>query len=170
MAMLRDAYSTAGCASVVTFIQSGNVVLDHVETDPEVLRLVLEEAVRQACHVASRVVLRTTAEWMAMVGANPFGDLDPAYLQVTFLAAAPDNARVADVEGRDLGSDRVRVIGRHLYTWLPDGIMAARLSGAAAERLLGPGTARNWRTVTKITDLVAARAAEVQRSGEGSSS
>ncbi|MDQ2727057.1 MAG: DUF1697 domain-containing protein [Actinomycetota bacterium] len=170
MAMLRAAYADSGCSSVVTYIQSGNVVLDHAETDPAVLASRLEEAVHGACGVDSRLVLRTGQEWAAMVDANPFAELDPALLNVSFLACIPDPARVAEVESRDLGPDRVRVIGRHVYAWLPDGFRAARLSGARLERLLGPGTARNWRTVLKVTALVAGRGNGPQESGGGSSS
>ncbi|MDQ6837376.1 MAG: DUF1697 domain-containing protein [Actinomycetota bacterium] len=158
MATLRTAYAQVGCLSVATYIQSGNVVLDHSEADPAVLATMLEEVVLQACGVDARVVLRRADQWTAMVDANPFVDLDPAFLNVTFLADAPDPALVADVEGRDLGADRVRVVASHLYAWLPDGVLGARLSGAQVERLLGAGTARNWRTVVKITDLIAARA------------
>lgn len=158
MATLRAAYTAAGCSAVATYIQSGNVVFDHAETDPDTLGATLEEAVRQACDVDSRLVLRNASEWTEMLDANPFITADLAYLNVTFLVAAPDAAQVADIESRDLSPDRVRVIGRHLYAWLPDGVQAARFSGVVAERVLGPGTARNWRTITKITDLVTARA------------
>lgn len=170
MATLRTAYGSAGCSSVVTYIQSGNVVFDHPETDPAALTALLEDAVTQACGVDARLVLRTVAEWRDMVGSNPFPDLDPAFLNVTFLAALPDREKVVDVEGRDLGPDRVRVIGRHVYAWLPDGVRAARLPGAELERLFGAGTARNWRTVMKLTDLVGAQADRAQPSGEPSNS
>jgi uncharacterized protein (DUF1697 family) len=170
MAALRAAYAAAGCSSVATYIQSGNVVLEHEETDPAALGPVLEEAVRQACAVDSRLVLRTASEWGAMVAANPFAALDPAFLNVTFLASDPDPARVEGLESRDLGPDRLRVIDRHLYAWLPDGVLGARLSGAQMERLLGPGTARNWRTVLKITALMAGRDRGPQESGGGRSS
>ncbi|MGI8752965.1 MAG: DUF1697 domain-containing protein [Acidimicrobiales bacterium] len=170
MATLRAAYADAGCSSVVTYIQSGNVVLDHAETDPAVLGARLEEAVRQACGVDSRLVLRTAAQWVAMVDANPFADLDAAFLNVSFLGTSPDPERVVEVESRDVGPDRLRVIGRHVYAWLPDGVRGARLSGAQVERLVGPATARNWRTVLKITDLASGRDHGPQESGGGRSS
>lgn len=157
MAALRAAYRDAGCSSVATYIQSGNVVFDHAESDPTALGARLEDAVHQACGVDARLVLRTASEWADMVDTNPFATLDPAFLKVSFLAAAPEPAQVADVENRELDPDRIRVIGRHVYAWFPKGVLAARLSGAQMERLLGPATARNWRTVVRITDLVAGR-------------
>ncbi len=170
MATLRAAYEDAGCSTVTTYIQSGNVVFDHADSDSVALGARLEHALYQACDVDARLVLRTRSQWTDMVDTNPFATLDPAFLNVSFLADAPDPARVADVESRDLGPDRVRVIGRHVYAWLPDGVLAARLPGAQMERLLGPATARNWRTVLKITDLVAGRDDGPQASGGGSSS
>jgi uncharacterized protein (DUF1697 family) len=170
MATLRTAYGNAGCSSVVTYIQSGNVVFDHPETDAAALAALLEDAVSQACGVDARLVLRTSAEWKGMVGSNPFPDLDPDFLNVTFLARRPDPERVMDVEGRDVGPDRVRVMGRHVYAWLPEGVRAARLPAPVLERMLGVGTARNWRTVMKLTDLVADLAGNPQPSGEPSNS
>lgn len=167
MAALRAAYGDAGCSSVTTYIQSGNVVFDHAESDPAALGARLEDAVYQACGVDARLVLRTASEWTDMVGTNPFATLDPAFLNVSFLAAAPGPAQVADVENRELGPDRIRVIGRHVYAWLPEGVLSARLSGAQMERLLGPATARNWRTVLKITDLVAGRPTGLRSRAEG---
>jgi len=156
MAALRDAYREAGCGAVTTYIQSGNVVLTAAESDPSQLGPVLEEALQRACGVESRVVLRTAIEWAAVTLRNPFADLDSAHLAVTFLSAAPDPERVRDIEGRDIAPDRVRVVGRDLYWYLPAGFTAARLSAAVAERLLGPGTARNLKTVARITELVTA--------------
>lgn len=92
-----------------------------------------------------------------MLDANPMATLDPAFLNVSFLAADPDPDQVVAVEGRDLGPDRVRVIGRHVYAWLPDGIRGARLPVAQMERMLGTGTVRNWRTVLNVTDLMVGR-------------
>lgn len=154
MAALREAYLKAGCDRVASYIQSGNVVLRSEETDPARLAPLLEEAVRQASGVESPVVLRTAAEWTEAIGANPFVDLDPAGLHVKFLAGVPEPAALAALEAVDSGPDRLRVVGRDVYWYLPDGVIAARAAGKAAELRLGTGTMRNWRTVLRIADLI----------------
>ena len=101
------------------------------------------------------VVVRTGTELAQVVGGNPFADIatDPARYLVTFMAAAPEPKRVADLPQPE-GDARYVVRGRELYQWLPDGIQGTPMASWNWDRLLGePGTARNWRTVEKLAEL-----------------
>ena len=44
--------------------------------------------------------------------------------------------------------------GRHLYLYLPNGMGRSRLAADLARQPGGPATARNWRTVTKLLEMV----------------
>lgn len=154
MADLRRWYADAGGRHVATYIQSGNVVLDHDETDADVLTARLRAAVRAGCGVDASVILRTGGELLELLAADPMPDVDRGRLHVTFLAARPDPAAVAELEGQPIAPDRVRVVGRDLYAHLPDGITGARLKPAVVTRLVGEGTTRNWRTVTTLAAMV----------------
>lgn len=153
MAALRRVCEEAGCGDVRTVIQSGNVVFTSDDRDRAQLRQRLEEAVATAFDVPSTVVLLKAAELGALVRAHPFGD-DGAHTFVTFLAEKPKPDAVRALADRDVAPDRVEVRGSDVFLHLPNGVTGARLSGTLVERLLGvPGTARNWRTVTKLVEL-----------------
>ena len=101
------------------------------------------------------VGVRVVEELRAVVAAHPFG-ADTSRTYVTFLAAEPDREAVAALAALDTGSDEAEVAGRDVYVRYPAGVQGARLTGARLERVLGvPGTARNWRTVTRLAELAA---------------
>lgn len=53
-----------------------------------------------------------------------------------------------------LAPEVVRVGAHAVYQWCPEGVLASKLP-ASFWRQFGPSaTARNWRTVTRLADLV----------------
>jgi uncharacterized protein (DUF1697 family) len=153
MAALRDVFEAAGCRSVSTYIQSGNVLFTRPAPDRAALAAELEAAVEAEFAVRGSIVLRTFEELRAVAGSHPF-DNDTARTSVTFLAAEPEPDRVRELMDVDIAPDEVAVVGSDVYLRYPNGIRDARLTGALLERRLGmAGTSRNWRTVTKLAEL-----------------
>ena len=101
------------------------------------------------------VMLRSTAEMKRVVARNPFPEMaetDPGHLVVVFLPGAPDDAGKASLKAPWSGPETLKLIGADLYITYPEGIGVSKLK----LRLKPPGTARNWRVVTALADLVAA--------------
>jgi uncharacterized protein (DUF1697 family) len=157
MAELRRVLDDAGCGSVRTYIQSGNVLFTNRASDRARLARRLEAAVEEAFGVSAVVVLRTFEELRELERSHPFG-ADTSRTFVSFLAATPDPKRVRDLASLDVAPDEVEVVGSDVFVRYPNGIQGARLSAAQLERRIGvPGTMRNWRTVTKLVELAAAQ-------------
>ena len=153
MAKLREVFADAGCEAVTTYIQSGNVVFSKKASDRAALARRLEKAIRGAFDVSAPVVLRTADELGKIVASHPFGR-ETSHTVVTFLAEKPDRAAVRRLKALDIAPDRVEVVGSDVYLHYPKGFQGARLTGALLERTLGvAGTARNWRTVTRLAEL-----------------
>ena len=155
MAALRDTCVAAGCEDVVTYIQSGNVVL-RSRFGAERLRTLLEEATAADFGFRPAVMIRTGAEMAAVVEANPHTGADPAHVHVGFLHAPPDGATATCLAAIDCAPETVAVVGRDLYLHLPTGMGRAELP-VRIEKCLRPAevTVRNWRTVTKLAELSA---------------
>ena len=151
MGELRDVLGRAGYDDVRTHLQSGNVLLTSRHA-PARLERELSALIAAELGVESEVVVRTRDELAGVVERNPLGDVadDPKRLQVTFLAGKPQAAFVRELEGADLAPERVVVDGREIFAWHPDGIQRSRLARVLSS---GPGTARNWNTVTKLLEL-----------------
>jgi uncharacterized protein (DUF1697 family) len=153
MAGLRRALEEAGCSSVATYIQSGNVVFRRTADDRAALAKQFAEVVQQTFGVPTAVVLRTFAELRKVASSDPFGG-DTEHTHVAFLVAKPDRKAVAALKSLDVAPEAVEIVGSEVFLHYPNGLGRAKLTGPVLERHLGvPGTARNWRTVTRLAEM-----------------
>jgi uncharacterized protein (DUF1697 family) len=153
MAGLRDTCASVGGRDVVTYIQSGNVVLRSTLTADQ-LRAALEAAIADQLGVTPAVMVRTAEEIAAVLASNPYPDADEKNVHVGFLPAAPAAAVKKCLAAIDCTPEEVTAVGRELFLHLPHGMGRAALP-VQIERCLRPTpvTVRNWRTVTKLVEL-----------------
>lgn len=158
MADLKAMLEDIGLAQARTLLQSGNIVLDAAAKTGAALESFLEKETQMRLNLEADYLVRTAAEWKAIIAGNPFRHQakdDPARLVVMPLKLAPAKARVAALQAAIKGRERVRADGRELYIVYPDGIGRSKLTIAVIERTLATrGTARNWNTVLKLQALV----------------
>jgi len=154
---LRTAYESLKLRDVQTYVQSGNVVFTTDERDAALLTKRLEKQIGRALGFHADVIARTVSEMRAVVARNPFGKrrgLEPSKLLVTFLAADPGEEAREKVRGIKTDPEELRIDGRELYVYFPEGIGRSKLPTSAIEKVLNtPATARNWNTVTKLLEI-----------------
>ncbi|MBV9812369.1 MAG: DUF1697 domain-containing protein [Acetobacteraceae bacterium] len=154
MADLRQAAERIGLRAPRTLLQSGNLIFESAANAPPVLQTRLESELAAAFALETSVLVRSAAEWRALVAGLPFPDVaraDPSHLIAMPLRVAPDVAQQAALAAAISGRERAAVVGATAYIVYPDGIGRAKLTAARIERHLGTlGTCRNWRTVRKI--------------------
>lgn len=152
MADLRSALSEAGYSDVATYIQSGNVVFTYQDLPKPELVHQLEQQIESITGLQVPVMLRTADEWSSLLDRNPYEEVEPAKLQVAFLAGDPA-ADAADVLRRAAKEPEEFVLeGSHIYMHLPDGMGRAELP-KGLDRIGTAATVRNWRTVSKLGDM-----------------
>jgi uncharacterized protein (DUF1697 family) len=156
MPALREALEDAGFTHVATYVQSGNVVLTSRKAAKRVATDV-ERLLAERFDLDIRVIVRTRAELAEVVDRDPLANVatDPKRYQVTFLESplGPDVLRKLEVVTTD--GERVKHVGREVYAWHPDGVGRSKLAVLLAGKGLGvPATARNWRTVLRLLELV----------------
>ena len=158
MADLRKLLEGLGYADVRTHLQSGNAVLT-TDDPPEAVAAAIEARIAERMGLEVGVVVRTGDDLAAIVAADPLGQVagDPARRMVIFLPAPPDRAVLRALERQDFGDERLAVAGREIHAWCPDGIGRSPLMAALGDARVSPGgTARNWRTVTRLAEMAAA--------------
>jgi uncharacterized protein (DUF1697 family) len=157
MSALRSALGAAGCTDVVTYIQSGNVVLTPPEPAPDDLRAWLEHQISGVAGFDVPVVLRTPEELEATVAANPYPDAGGTQLHVVFFATDTGTAVLDGLDLATFAPEACTLVGRDLYLYLPGGMGRAKLPVALERgRVARPpavGTARNWNTVLRLVEL-----------------
>lgn len=158
MADVRRVLNEAGFGDVRSLLQSGNLVFEASGADVTI-ETAVEKALLDGLKLTTEVVVRSPAEWRAMIAANPFPKEamnDPGRLVAVVLKTAPAagaEAAVNAIEGRE----QARVIGREAFIYYPDGQADTKVAGARLDKSLGArGTARNWNTVLKLGDLAGA--------------
>lgn len=159
MAALRDLVASLGFTDVRTLLQSGNVVFRGRRQSTSTIESTLESALAGHLGVRTSLLVRTAAEWRALLADNPFpreaADA-PNHLLVMALRHRPAAAAAAALAAAITGRERLRVVGREVFIVYADGIGRSRLTTAVIEKTLGTtGTGRNWNTVLKLAALAA---------------
>ncbi len=160
MAQLKSCLDQAGFSDVSTFIASGNLILKSEKTAAEV-RIIIEKLLPENFKLDSEhlhVLVLTRAQLDSVVANKPenFGDQpEKSHSDVIFLIDISTSAAMPVFNPRD-GVDRV---------WPGEGVIySERVSALRTKSRLGsiigtPAyqtmTIRNWRTTTKLLELIA---------------
>jgi uncharacterized protein (DUF1697 family) len=140
-----------------TYVQSGNVIFRTEERDLAKLGKRIESEIERSFGFRPAVILRTTSELRGAVTKNPFAarrDIDPSRLLVTFLTDEPSREARAKVLSIKTDPEELRIDGRELYIYYPNGMARPRVSWARIEKALQTsGTGRNWNSVTKMLEI-----------------
>ncbi len=154
---LAAIFAQAGCADVRTYIQSGNVIFTCNEAAMEKLPSLVTAAIAQRHGLKVPVVMRTLAEMDKLVRGNPFiaAGAPEHELHVMFLAAAPAPGNAAKLEPKRFSPDQFEWCGREIYLRLPNGMGKSKITNAYFDfKLATVSTARNWRTVNKLLEMM----------------
>jgi uncharacterized protein (DUF1697 family) len=157
MAELRKLCAELGWTGVATYIQSGNLVFEAAGKAPS-LEAKLEKALDAEFGFAAAVIVRTAAELNGVAEANPFpkeGEGEPNRLLVGLSKDKPKAGAAEALQARAVAGERVRQAGGALWFHYPQGVGTSKLTPSLIDRIVGsPLTARNWRTILKLREMV----------------
>jgi uncharacterized protein (DUF1697 family) len=104
--------------------------------------------------------VRTASELREVVVRNPFAKrsgVDASRLLVAFLASSPAADALDKVLKMKCEPEELRVSGRELFIYFPNGMARPTLPLATVERTLKISfTGRNWNTVRKLLEMAEA--------------
>lgn len=157
MAELRAAVEACGYVDVSTYVQSGNVVLRVPDGHPtlgdgDAVAEAIRRSVAASTALQPEVVVRSLEELRDVVSGNPFLDrsTDPTHHHVVFLA---EEASLGGVDPSEYAPEDAVAVGREVYLYLPGGIGRSKLAATLSRGATATGTARNWRTVTRLLSM-----------------
>jgi uncharacterized protein (DUF1697 family) len=156
MAWLREAATAAGFDGVATYLQSGNLVVSSASA-ADVVGDQVAALIRDGRGLDVDVTVRSRAQLAKVVDRNPMTDHvgEPSKLHVSFLTGKPDPNGVASIEPAKYAPDEFVVSGTEIYLWFPNGAGRSKLATLPWHKRIGvAGTARNWRTVLAVLDLL----------------
>lgn len=155
MKQLAEMLLGCGCQYVRTYIQSGNVLLQHSESNAPVLSKLIANEMQQTFGFRPQILLLTLAQFEQAAATNPFAyaQSEPKTLHLFFLAEPPNKVDFETLNQLKKDSESYELKEQVFYLHAPDGIGRSKLA-EKVEKLLGvPTTARNWNTVSKLLSL-----------------
>ncbi|HEY3239871.1 MAG TPA: DUF1697 domain-containing protein [Acidimicrobiia bacterium] len=158
MPALRSVVESLGHEDVRTYIQSGNVLFRSRSRGVPTIAAALEKSITEEFGFRVAVVVRSQPELRQVTTSNPFlvAGADPSALHVVLLGSSPTKASVGALDPDRSPPDEFAVRHAEVYLHCPNGFGRSKLSLDYFERTLGaPGTIRNWKTVTKLLELMA---------------
>jgi uncharacterized protein (DUF1697 family) len=157
MEALRALYESLGLRDAKTLLQSGNVVFRTERKDLVALTKKIESAIERKFGFHSDVVVRTSAELRDVIARNPFAKragVDASKLLISFLVSDPGAEARENVLRIKAEPEELRIDGREVYIYFPNGMGRPKLSMAQVERTLKTSwTGRNWNTVRKLMEM-----------------
>lgn len=156
MEKLRECFASLGFENVKSYIQSGNVIFETVETDDEKIAAEIEAAVERE-FFKTPVMVRSIDELKDAVENNPFAgeEFEDKLFHLVFLAEKLPVEKERMLLSNSREQEQFFVRNREVYCLLRGGGVADSLLGKKYidNKLKTPATARNWRTIKKIIEL-----------------
>lgn len=154
---LRRCVENTGGGSVITYLQSGNVIFQHPDGNPDNLGTAIEKVVRAKLGEGVAVLIRSADELSDVLRRLPFTGNDIGAFYVTFLSRPPHAFPHEKVMSMKQPDESYVVSGKEIFLRCPGGYGKTRLSNSLFERELNVrATTRNWKTVTAIGGLASA--------------
>lgn len=141
-----------GVLSIKTVLSTGNLILDDNSTEAD-LTARLEAAIAQDWGKAMPVLVRSAADWRALVAVNPFPEpslRDPAKVAVRVMRHEPDPATLAKISQKTAADDQFAATPRALWLASAHPLGTSPLLRALSSAKVGIGTWRNASALTKI--------------------
>lgn len=160
MTALAEMFSAAGCKEVQTYIQSGNVLFTASTTVADRVADRVTASITERFGYRTPVIVRTHDQLRSVILNNPFVEagIAPDALHVMFLADTPAPTNLRKLEPDRSPPDAFQLSGQEIYLHLPRGVANSKLTNAYFDSKLSTiSTSRNWRTVTKLLELMESR-------------
>jgi uncharacterized protein (DUF1697 family) len=155
MKQLADMLVGLGCQNIETYIQSGNVLLQHRELNGQALSNMIAEQIERIFGFKPHILLLTLIQFKQAAINNPFPEAqsEPKTLHVYFLAEPATCANLDALTTLKKDNESFQLVEQVFYLHAPDGIGRSKLAERVEKMLAVPTTARNWNTVSKLLTL-----------------
>ncbi len=162
MAELSSLYVNLGYPDALTYIQSGNVIFSSAEKSTEFeIALEIEKAILEKFSYIVPVMIRSSKELRNLFSINPYlseKNFEPSKMAVIFLHEKVTDEQMLKVKGVDYPPDKFKIVGKEIFIFCPNGFGRTKLYTNFFEKKMGvTGTARNWKTITTMLELVEKR-------------
>jgi uncharacterized protein (DUF1697 family) len=161
MVELAKLLRKVGCSEVATILNSGNAVVAISSTSADKLARLTADALRSALGFDVPVVVKSSRTFRMIVSGNELrsSSTNPSRLLVAFAQTSKALKALKPISAAVRPPEQFLVGAYAAYLNCPKGILESKAAESLLGRLGAGITTRNWATVLKLQELLAARAA-----------
>ncbi len=144
--------------NVKTYIQSGNVVFQSTRTLSATFADQIAALIEKRHGFKPRVLIIGADDFLSALDANPFpeAESEPKTLNLFFLSSIALEPDIESLNTAKSPTESFKLTDHVLFLHTPSGFGKSKLA-EKVERFLGvAATARNWRTVQKLAEMIKA--------------
>lgn len=145
-----------GLSEVTTYIQSGNAIFHHDKTSTVMLSAKIAQAIESSHGFRPDVMVLSADTLRDAASDNPFPtpEASAKTVHLYFYSEPLTEFKQSLLDEAQTGGEAYHQGKQVLYLHTPNGFGNSKLAQIVPKALGVPATARNWRTVTKILELV----------------
>jgi uncharacterized protein (DUF1697 family) len=151
-------YSDLGYSNIKTYIQSGNIIFQTVNTLPTYLEKIISEKIKEMFGLNINVFVFETDEYKRIIDNNPFiseQTKDIACQYISFLSSEPLAENLEKIRQKLSTNEELIIHGKTLYLYYPNGYSNSKINNNIIETKLNViSSTRNWRTCIKLLEIV----------------
>ena len=153
MADFKALLEGLGYTSVSTVLNSGNAVFTSTGRSPGQHAAAIATALHQTMAIATPVIVKSAAEFSAVIGASPIDPPDTDHSKYLVAFAADEEALLALARLQVLAQAPERFVVTKVAAFLhcPAGLLESRVGNALLGKAGKSVTTRNWATVLKLS-------------------
>lgn len=156
MAELREILTKSGLENVLTYIQSGNVIFQSLETDQSTLELKIHNAIKSYFGFEVPVLVLSPSELKKIFDSSPFPKEKKENSYFMMLYSKADKDLVDNISELSYLNEEFKITDKAVYFYCSVGYGKAKLGNNFFERKLKvTATARNYKTMVKLLSLSA---------------
>lgn len=157
MEQLRTLLINNNFFEVQTYIQSGNIIFKHNETDKEKISQSLYDIIRNNFGFEVPVFVYSQEDFKVLATTNPFNEEainEPTKVLVSFLSEMTPKLNYKEIFN-DIIDEKYSINDNHIFIYCPKGYGKSKLNNNYIERKLKvKATTRNWKTILKLSELL----------------
>src|ERR1700761_7105815 len=112
---LKNIFAIPGLKNISTYIQSGNVLFESMETNKDYLIKKIETKLLKSLGYEVKVLLKSASDMVAVVKNNPFKVSDENNIYITFLSSIPDKGLYKPFVEMETGNEIFEFLNTEIY-------------------------------------------------------
>jgi len=153
MSDLRGYLEEVGLKKVQTYIQSGNIIFESAEVDPEKLKHIIFQKIMDKYGFEVPIIIITPNDLEFLLNNNPFlyPEVDNKKLFVAFLKNIPEPGPVQEIQKIAPPGEKLVFLKKYIFLYYGNGAGQAKMTNNFFEQKLKlKSTTRNWNTINKL--------------------